>query len=143
MRWLYRPNFSLKNNSKVLFINFPTVDQKEIPKSYKKIKIRKKSSFLYLFYSKLCYPRGQGFKSDTEGCWITKSVSFILKEEESFITNCIAFPGLRKEHFHFAFFSSAIKNKPSKHRTQTQLPKGKKPSNPLSRHGEELRLLYL
>ena len=55
----------------------------------------------------------------------------------------IAFPVSQKEYIHFTFFSSVIKNKPSKYRNQTQVPKEKKPSNPLSRQVGELRLLYL
>lgn len=47
---------ALQNNSKGAFINFPVLGQKEISKSKKK----KIPSFLHLFYSKLCYPGGQG-----------------------------------------------------------------------------------
>ena len=127
MRWLYRPNFSLKNNSKVLFINFPTLNQKEISKSYEKIKIRKKSSFLIFVLLKTVLPKRTSFRSDTEKWWIIKSVSFILKKEESFITNCIAFPGLRKNIFTLPFSLQLLKISPPNTETRHSYLKERSP----------------
>lgn len=66
--------FQRRTIQEVHFISFPILEQKDKLK-YKRLKTKEEiSSFLHLFYSKLCFPREQGFKLDAEKWWVIKCV---------------------------------------------------------------------